>query len=61
MVGNRPGRLLAAAIERALVIARPGIAPGRFRMSQEENCLHGLCPGKSFENKRLVNCHDTVM
>ena len=44
MVGNGLGRLLAAAIERPFMVVQPGIAPGRFRMSQEENCLHGPIP-----------------
>src|SRR6266446_5364608 len=61
MVGHGRGGTLAAAAQRTLMIIQPGIAPGRFRMPQEENGLHHANPVKSFENKRLLNCHDTVI
>jgi len=61
MVGDSLGGSFAAAIQRTFMVAQSGIVPGRFCMSQEENCLHWHCPGKRFENKYLVNCHDTVM
>src|SRR5216683_4218215 len=61
MVGHGPGGLLAATAERPLMVIKPGVTPGRFCVSQEENGLHQANPGKSFENRCLLNCHDTVM
>src|SRR5260370_32974213 len=61
MVGHGPGGLVAATAERPLMVIKPGVTPGRFCVSQEENGLHQANPGKSFENRCLLNCHDTVM
>ena len=61
VVGHGLGGPLAAPVQRPLVVVQPGLAPGRFRMAQEENGLHWRDPGKSFGNNCLVNCHDTVM
>jgi hypothetical protein len=47
VVGHGPGCPLAAAVQGAIVIVQPGVAPGRFRMPQEKQGLHGLIRRKS--------------
>src|SRR5258708_24678058 len=61
MRGHGLGRLLAASVERPLMVIQPGVATGRFCVSQEENGLGHVDQEKLFWNNRLVNCHDTVM
>jgi hypothetical protein len=61
MLGHGLGRLLAASVKRPLMVVQPGVAPGRFCVSQKENGLHRRIRGKSFWNNSLLNCHDTVM
>src|SRR5260370_7654750 len=61
MRGHGLGRLLAASVERPLMVIQPGVAPGRFCVSQEESGLGHVDQEKLFWNNRLVNCHDTVM
>jgi hypothetical protein len=48
MFGHDLSGALAAPVERPVVIVLPGLAPSRFRMSQEENRLHRGGPKKSF-------------
>jgi hypothetical protein len=47
MVGHGLGRPLAAPVQGAIMVVQPGVAPGRFRMPQEKQGLHGLIRGKS--------------
>jgi hypothetical protein len=48
MGGHGLGGLLAASVERSFMVVKPGVAPGRFCVSQEENGLHGADPEKTF-------------
>jgi hypothetical protein len=47
MVRHGLGRPLAATVQGAIVVVQPGVAPGRFRMPQEKQGLHGLIRRKS--------------
>jgi hypothetical protein len=47
MVGHGLGGLLATAVQGAFMVVQPGVAPGRFCVSQEENRLHSADSVKS--------------